>query len=268
MKEQNTNEANGSSIKMENDLMNIQTAMAYEDSQCREMSAVRPTRPASKETSIRDDSLIGGLGNDTLNGGLGNDALTGGSGNDSLDGGAGIDTALFSTNASNYSINKSLINGVTTFTVSDKTGANGIDTLISIERLQFSDKKLAIDLDTNAGTVVKILGAVFGPSSVANKSYVGIGLGYLDSGMSYASLMQLAIDANFGRPGSNSDVVKLLYTNVVGSAPDAATLASYKSLLDKGTYTQATLGILAADTTENLTNINLIGLAKTGVEYV
>ena len=219
-------------------------------------------------TQSQGQTVVGSNAADTLDGSNVNDSLIGGQGNDRIDGHGGSDTAVFSGVSSKYTITKSLVNGVTTFTVSDKTGANGVDTLISIERLQFSDKKLAIDLDTNAGKVVKILGAVFGPSSVANKSYVGIGLGYLDSGMSYANLMQLAIDANFGRRGSNSDVVKLLYTNVVGSAPDAATLASYKSLLDKGTYTQATLGVLAADTFENTTNINLIGLAKTGVEYL
>jgi hypothetical protein len=86
--------------------------------------------------------------------------------------------------------------------------------------------------------------------------------------MTYANLMQLAINARLGGVGSNTDVVNLLYTNVVGSAPDAATLAYYKGLLDNGTFTQATLGVLAADTSANTTNINLIGLAATGVEFV
>jgi len=210
-------------------------------------------------------NVTGTNASETLYGNYQDNNLSGLGGNDTLDGGLGIDTAKYANAKSNYNFkflsatNKSLI---------DNSGSLVADTLISIERLKFSDANLAIDIEGNAGTTVKIIGAVFGPSSVANKSFVGIGLSYLDGGMSYANLMQLAIDASFGRPGSNSDVVKLLYTNVVGSAPDATTLAFYKSLLDNGTYTQATLGILAAETFENTTNINLIGLAKTGVEYV
>jgi hypothetical protein len=62
--------------------------------------------------------------------------------------------------------------------------------------------------------------------------------------------------------------VKLLYTNVVGSAPDAGALTYYKGLLDNGTYNQGTLGVLAADTALNTTKINLIGLVQTGVEFI
>jgi serralysin len=85
--------------------------------------------------------------------------------------------------------------------------------------------------------------------------------------MSYANLNQLAIDARLGGRASNAEVVKLLYKNVVGIEPDTAALTLYKGLLDNGTYTQGSLGALAADTGENSTNINLVGLALTGVEF-
>jgi hypothetical protein len=39
-------------------------------------------------------------------------------------------------------------------------------------------------------------------------------------------------------------------------------------LLDNGTYTQNSLGIAVADNEINSTNIGLIGLAVTGVEYL
>ena len=86
--------------------------------------------------------------------------------------------------------------------------------------------------------------------------------------MSYANLMQLAIDARLGGRSSNTDVVNLLYTNVVGSAPDSGSLAFYKGLLDDVTYTQGSLGVLAADSSINTMNINLVGLVQTGVEFV
>ncbi len=42
----------------------------------------------------------------------------------------------------------------------------------------------------------------------------------------------------------------------------------YVGLLDSGAFTVASLGVLAADTTLNTGNINLVGLAATGIEFV
>jgi serralysin len=206
------------------------------------------------------DSGLSLIGNGASN------VLSGGAGNDTMDGAGGVDAVQFVGNASNYTISKTAQNG--TIIVNDKAGSQGSDTLKNIERLLFADKKVALDLDANAGLVAKILGAVFGSASVANKEYVGIGLGYLDAGMTYANLMQLAIGARLGGRGSSVDVVNLLYTNVVGSAPDDGALAYYKNLLDDGTYNQGTLGAMAADTSQNTMNINLVGLIQTGIEFI
>ena len=183
-------------------------------------------------------------------------------GNDSLEGGAGIDTAVFSGARASYTLARG--NAATTLTSS----AEGSDTLSSIERLKFSDMSVALDLTGNAGITAKTLGAVFGPEGLANRQYVGIGLQLLDAGMSYAALMQAALAARLGAGASNTSVVNLLYTNVIGSAPGTADLALYKGLLDSGAMTQAALGVLAADTAFNTTRINLTGLAGTGIEYL
>lgn len=81
------------------------------------------------------DRLTGNAARNVLKGGDGRDVLTGGSGNDTLDGGAGADTAVFSGARSGYSI--TTVGDVTTV-----TGADGVDTLTGIERLQFSDLTL------------------------------------------------------------------------------------------------------------------------------
>ena len=73
-----------------------------------------------------DDTLIGGAGNDTLIGGAGDDTLNGGVGNDFLDGDAGIDTASYA--AASGAVRVNLNTGVA-------AGAEGTDTLISIENL-------------------------------------------------------------------------------------------------------------------------------------
>ena len=212
-----------------------------------------------------NDLINGTSSNDVLLGFDGNDKITGAAGNDTINGGSGINTARYLSTSSNYTITPN----TNDFTVTDKTGANGTDTLISIERLQFTDSNIAIDINGNAGTTAKILGAVFGASSVSNQQYVGIGLSYLDGGMSYQDLMLLALTAKLGAGVNDpTQVVNLLYTNVVGVAPDQATLISFVGLLNSHVYTTASLGVMAADTSLNTTNINLVGLAQTGIHYV
>jgi hypothetical protein len=201
---------------------------------------------------------------DVLVGNDANNMLIGKQGNDTIDGSGGIDTVIYSAARTSFSVVKSGAG----FIVTDSTGNQGTDTLVNVERLKFSSGSLALDVSGNAGTVAKIIGSVFGAGVIKSRpEYVGIGLNYLDGGMNYSDLMQLAIDARLGGRGSNTEVVNLLYTNVVGSAPDAGSLAYYKDLLDNGTFTQGSLGVLAADTSINTTNINLVGLTQTGVEF-
>lgn len=138
-----------------------------------------------------------------------------------------------------------------------------------IERFKLGPSWLALDLQGTVGQVAKTLGAVFGKDSVTNKSFVGIGLHFVDElNYSYPDLMQLAINALLGPHPSHEKVVDLLYTNVVGQAPDTATRKSFTDLLDNGTFTMGGLGVLAADTELNKANINLVGLAQTGLEYL
>ena len=139
------------------------------------------------------------------------------------------------------------------------------DILVNVERLVFSDRSIAIDLNGNAGTTAKILGAVFGKESVSNKNYVGIGLHFLDAGWTYDNLAALALDAAGAK--TNDQIVSLLWTNVIGTKPTAADKQPFIALLENG-MTAGALANLAADTSFNTTNINLVGLAQTGIEYL
>lgn len=219
---------------------------------------------ASVSVTVNDTSLTPATTN-TFTGTTGNDIFKESAGNNSIDGVAGLDTVIYTGNQSAYKITVSANN---TELVQKPSG--GTDTLTNIERVQFADTKIAFDLDGNAGTVAKILGAVFGEgylSNPMNPTYVGIGLSYLDGAapMSYANLMQLALNAA-GATTSNA-VVTLLWKNLFGAAPTAAQAAPYVTMLDNGSYTAGTLGVLAADTSFNTTNINLVGLHQTGIHY-
>ena len=206
-----------------------------------------------------NDQIIGNAAANILQGGPGNDTLFGGGGNDTLDGGAGIDTASFGLSRPNYALAKAG-NGWTVTTSSE-----GVDSTSDIERLKFADSSVALDLNGNAGQVAKILGAVFGTAALANKSYVGIGLSYLDGGMSYETLCGLAMNAA-GRT-RNSDVVDLLWNNVVKTPISAGDKAYYVGLLDQGMSIGA-LTRAAADNSLNIDSVNLVGLALTGIEFI
>ena len=150
----------------------------------------------------------------------------------------------------------------------EKPAAAGTDTLNNIDRLQFSDMHVALDFDNhlgNAGKVAKLLGAVFGKEAVHNKAYAGIGLWTLDGGMvTYETLASGALQVT-GKT-SPADVVALLWTNLVGSAPTAAEAAPYIAMLDGG-MTAGALVVMAAEHPLNAANIDLAGLAQTGLEY-
>ena len=209
-----------------------------------------------------DDTLVGTANAEPIAGLAGNDTLEGRSGNDSLDGGPGIDVAVYGATRPAATFN-------TTATGHTVTSAlDGTDTLVNVERLKFTDISIALDLSGNAGTVAKILGAVFGRAEVANEVYAGIGLYYIDGGMSYEALVKLAIDVRLGADAAHSAVVDLLYSNVVGTPPPDADRAHFVGLLDNQSFSVAGLGVFAANFELNLANIDLVGLAQQGLEYV
>lgn len=235
--------------------------------------------------------LIGMGGNDTIHGGsfddilVGDDFTVGSAGNDIVDGGGGVDTAVFSGSSAAYSI---LATG-SGLTVS---GPDGNDALSSIERLRFADKNRAFDTDGAAGSTVKLIGALFGWMGLQNEvdvgvglelvdggtplandittqmRLVGIGLQLFDGGMSYAEVADVAIHAVLGLDPSNTDLVRLLYTNVVGNPPDDAATKIYVDMIESGYFTQVSITTFAADHELNTANIDLVGLAETGIEYV
>lgn len=208
------------------------------------------------------NEITGASGADRLSGGGGDDTLHGLAGNDTLDGGSGIDLAQFSASRAQATV-RPAGNGY-----SVTSAADGSDTLLGVERLGFADKALALDLGGHAGVVAKVLGAVFGPAAVADKTYAGIGLWLMDGGRTELQLVQDALDAKLGVNARSGSVVDLLYTNVVGSAPSAADRAYFTGLLDSHAYTPASLGWLAASTDLNLAHIQFSTLVGQGLDYL
>ncbi|HSH91584.1 MAG TPA: FG-GAP-like repeat-containing protein [Ramlibacter sp.] len=209
--------------------------------------------------------IAGSAAADVLAGTAGNDDMGGFGGNDTLDGGAGIDLARYNATSAQLELSKHGAGWVV------GSALDGTDSIAGIERLKLADTSLALDLDGHAGSVAKVLGALFGPESVSNRDYVGIGLDLLDNGMSYEQLVALVVDAGIVAllAGSNTNAafVSFVYENVVGWSPSAQDLAYLTGLLDSGAFTQSLLALLACESDLNQASIGLVGLAATGLEY-
>jgi hypothetical protein len=209
-------------------------------------------------------TLKGGGGNLSTTLGNGNNTIYLLDGNHSVTAGTGIDTVVLAGNAQNYSITKT----TSGYTVSDTTGLNGPDTLTNVDRIKFADGSgLALDLGNggHARQVAEILGAVFGPASIqAHPDYVGIGLNALDNGMSVSQLSALALQT--AGATSNTAIVDLLYTNILGVAPTAAQAAPFIAMLKNGMSAGALTAAAEASSINDI-HINLIGFQKTGIHY-
>lgn len=229
------------------------------------------------------DTFIGSLStpidgdSDVVNGFGGNDTFFGnGSGrsDDVFYGGNGIDTSVLRGKKLDYTIlaGGSIWNEYTQkgelpgYFIKDKVAArDGQQQINGVERLKFSDGSLALDVQGNAGIVAKVIGVVFGKDKVANKEYMGIGLDLLDSGMNYIALGALALNA--AGLTTPDQIVSALWTNLFGTAPSDIQKVPFVQLLQQG-MSPGELARIAAETTTNATNIDLVGLGKVGIDYI
>lgn len=194
----------------------------------------------------------------------GDDRVTAGGGNDFIDGGSGIDTAILLGPAARFKLERKS----THWLVTDSSGSSGIDQLIDVERLQFSDRSVAIDMDGHAGEVARVVRALLGPKALKQPTYVGYGLQAADGGMGESELVALAIAATPLAAASHNEFVRSVWLNVVGEPIDDGSLRTFVSLLDSGAFTKTSLGLLAAQHQINAESVELVGLATTGIEFI
>ena len=215
-------------------------------------------------------------GTPTISGTADNDTLLSRQGNDIIDGGAGIDTVVHSGIRSSYTLVKNA-NG---FTLSDTVGADGIDTMSSVERLKFSDGGIGLDVGAtqSAGETALLLGAVLPGKLVfdaGKQALVGAVMALFDQGFTLQQLsgavMRLPIwDILTGKVApSNTDIATYLLTNVNGAAPDVTTLANAVASLNTETDFDSQGNVLwhLAESSANQLHIGLVGLAATGLAY-
>jgi hypothetical protein len=161
-------------------------------------------------------------------------------------------TTVTSPYSGKYGEHKSIITG--TFS----------ETLSNIERLYFTDKAYALDIDCNAGNAAKVIIATFGADSLG--SYLSAALSVVDGGTTLEGLCDLVVYLrlieNVIGSSTNGSFVDHVYENVVGVTPSQTDHDTYTALLDNGTYTKSSLLALAANTTltEALVTANSVDL--------
>ena len=152
------------------------------------------------------------------------------------------------------------------FEVAEANGANRV-ALDIVGNGGTAAKALGFDSHGNGGKAAKIVGALWGKESVENPTFVGIVLLYLDLGVSYEALLGLGLNALLGANKTNEAVASLLYTNLMGEAPTQDAKKELSGYMDSGAYSQAGFARAIADLELNATNINLVGLSDTGLQY-
>jgi hypothetical protein len=200
-----------------------------------------------------DDVLLGSKGSDTINAGAGNDSITGGPGNDVIDGGSGTNTAVYSGNLANYALSHS----GATYTVRDKTGADGTDTVTNVAALKFADMTVNLQVQAKVAAapaadvqhIIELYVAFF------NRTPDADGLSYWleqkNAGQSinqiadafYNAGVQFSSQTGFSTSMSNADFVNKVYINVLGrtGGADAGGLAYWTAKLVDGSATHGSL---------------------------
>lgn len=212
------------------------------------------------------DILYGDFQANSIVAGAGNDLLEGGAGNDILNGGAGLDTALYAGVAASFDV-KILGKNIS---VIDRQGNEGIDTLEGIERIQFLDSALALDIDGNAGQAFRIYQAAFDRAPDLNG--LGFWIDRMDQGASLKDLAAgfIGSDEFSGKYGAlNADAfVVALYGNVLGRQPDQGGLDFWTGRL-AGDDNMAARASVLAEFSESRENVeNLAALIGNGIAYI
>ncbi|MBY0454950.1 MAG: DUF4214 domain-containing protein [Burkholderiaceae bacterium] len=195
-------------------------------------------------------------------GGASNDVLYGRSGDTRFFGGAGVDTVVLKGSYASYTLTK------TTYGWTISSAIEGNDTLQDIERLQFADKKIALDIEGNGGQAYRLYQAAFGRAP--DKPGLSHWMAYLDAGHTITEVAtEFTKSAEFiglypSKP-TNTQLVTQFYANVLHRDPDAAGLAYHVGGLDTGRTTVSQVLVDFSESTEN--QANLIGVIGNGFDY-
>jgi hypothetical protein len=211
-------------------------------------------------------TITGGGGKLSAHGGNGNDIIVLGDHGHAVTGGAGLDSVVFSGARATYAVAAS----ATAAGASTVTALGGAaDTLSGIERIQFDNASVALDITGNAGQAYRLYQAAF------NRTPDLGGLGYwikqMDNGM---SLLEMA--ANFthapefttlyGANPTSAELVNNFYRNALHREAEPAGFAYWLDVLDRKLVTAVEMLAMFSESVENQAAVQpaiLTGIAYT-----
>lgn len=211
------------------------------------------------------DILLGGAGDDQLNGGAGNDLLEGGGGNDQLTGGTGVDVARYQSPKSSYSFTI----GDNSIKVIDQAGLDGVDTLVGVERVVFSDGAIAFASDLVAGHVYRAYRAAF--DRVPDPAGIGFWMAKVDAGATLTDVTNELVKSVefktlYGANPANADLVARLYHNILHRDAEPAGQQFWTSVLDRKGATVSELLASFSESAEN--QLAVASLIGQGISYL
>ncbi len=216
------------------------------------------TTNAASNVTFTVNSALNKLGT------AGSDQLTGTAGNNALSGLGGIDTAVYAGARSNYTVALDT-NG---YTVNAKTGTDGLDALIGVERIKFSDANVAIDINGIGGQAYRLYQAAY--DRAPDLGGVGFWIAKMDQGVSFSAVAAAFLDqpefiSLYGANSTNTTFVSKLYQHVLHRPLDQAGADFWVKQLDNGT---ARGEVLKGFSESNENVAQLVGTIQNGFEYI
>jgi serralysin len=176
-----------------------------------------------------------------------------------IDGGRGLDTLVLSGNHTQYFINHT----TTGFSI---TGNGVSEWVTNVERLEFSDGFIGLDISGDAGQAYRLYQAAF--NRVPDIPGLGYQTNALDTGLTLSQVAANFIASpEFQRTYGNVDdtqFITLLYQNVLHRAPDPGGLQFHLDELHSG-QTRADVLTHFSESPENQANV--IGQIQDGMYF-
>lgn len=185
--------------------------------------------------------------------------LSGLGGGDTLNGGDGLDTVVYLSASSGFQVKR----GSSEVLVSE----NGVqDHLRQVERIQFSDKTLALDIDATAGKAYRVYQAAFNrtPDTGGLKYWIS----KMDSGLTLDGVASGFIASQefktlYGSAPSTQTFVSKLYSNVLHRAPDVSGYDYWVKLLEQGKISKVVALAQFSESPEN--QVGVAGAIQDGI---
>ncbi len=191
------------------------------------------------------------------------EVFTASAGNNALDGQGGLDTMTYTGARAAFTVAKEVLG----HSVTDKSGALGLDTLVNIERLKFDDATLALDVNGVAGQAYRMYRAAF--DREPDLGGLGFWIKALDSG-SY-TLNDIAAEfikspefvSMYMSDPSDENFVTKLYAHVLHRPAEGAGFDFWVN----GLKTVSRAEVLAFFTESPENQAQVIGTIQNGIEY-